>query len=177
VMTALIVFESMFGNTAAVAGAVANGLRECMEVDVRHVSDAPDPHAKLYDLLVVGGPTHAFSMSRSKTRADAVRQGADADPSIGLREWLAGLGVGPHSEYVAEFDTRVGKVRHLPGSAAHSAARVLHEHGFRSALGRASFFVADVAGPLLAGELERAREWGRTLGDDLSARARGEVLR
>ena len=40
-------------------------------------------------LLVVGAPTHAFSMSRPSTRLDAVRQGADAQRAAwGMREWL-----------------------------------------------------------------------------------------
>ena len=175
-MRALVVYESMFGNTAAVAEAVADGLREVLDVDLRHVTEAPDPHAKLFDLLVVGGPTHAFSMSRSKTRVNAVGQGALADPSVGLREWLHGLGIGRHSEYVAEFDTRVDKARHLPGSAARAAERVLRQHGFRASAGRASFFVDDVAGPLLPGELDRAHQWGRKLGDEQTARAQGSPV-
>jgi hypothetical protein len=63
----------------------------------------------------------------------------------------------------AVFDTRVAKVRHLPGSAAGSAARTLRRSGFR-VVERASFYVEDITGPVAAGEPERAREWGRGLG-------------
>ena len=76
-LRALLVYESMFGSTQAVAAAVADGLRaegvETELVDVRH---APAAREAAFDLLVVGAPTHAFSLSRPSTRQDAVRQGA-----------------------------------------------------------------------------------------------------
>jgi hypothetical protein len=64
---------------------------------------------------------------------------------------------------VATFDTRVGKVRHLPGSAAKSAAKALRKIGYTAVVPPESFWVADVAGPLLDGELDRARAWGEEL--------------
>ena len=76
-MRALVVFESMFGNTEKVAGAVARGLQlEGVDAGLVEVHAAPHRLAADLDLLVVGGPTHAFGMSRASTRADAVRQGA-----------------------------------------------------------------------------------------------------
>jgi hypothetical protein len=65
---------------------------------------------------------------------------------------------------VATFDTRVEKVRHLPGSAAKGAAKVAHRLGFKAAAKPESFYVQDVTGPLLAGELDRAQAWGERLG-------------
>ena len=72
-MRALVVYESMFGNTEAVARAVADGLAEMHDVDLREVSQAPTEVIGRVDLIVVGGPTHAFSLSRPATRASAVR--------------------------------------------------------------------------------------------------------
>ncbi|HEX5770316.1 MAG TPA: hypothetical protein VFY11_05075, partial [Nocardioidaceae bacterium] len=63
-------------------------------------------------------------------------------------------------ELVATFDTRVAKVRHLPGSAAKSAAKALRKLGYTAVVPPESFWVADVSGPLLDGELARARAWG-----------------
>ena len=55
-------------------------------------------------------------------------------------------------------------MRHLPGSAARSAARTLRREGYgRAVAPPESFWVEDVAGPLLPGEVDRARAWGRTL--------------
>ena len=110
-MRALVVVESSFGNTRAVAEAVAEGLGDA---EVRSVETAPDELAGI-DLLVVGGPTHAFGMSRDGTRAEAIRQGAPGEPGRpGIREWLATLKP-PEGLAVATFDTRVAKARHLPG--------------------------------------------------------------
>jgi flavodoxin len=70
-MRALIVVESWFGNTRAIAGAVAEGLGGFMTVDVTEIGDAPARVAPDVDLVVVGGPTHAFGMSRPSTRRPA----------------------------------------------------------------------------------------------------------
>jgi hypothetical protein len=171
-MKALIVYESMFGNTEHVARAVAEGLALHMEVELVESGRAPAPLSSLVDLVVVGGPTHAFSMTRQKTREDAVAQGATGPAEAsGIREWFDHLKGGPHSERVATFDTRVAKVRHMPGSAAKSAAKGLRRHGYGVFLKPESFWVEDVAGPLLHGELERARVWGERLAAAVSTPA------
>jgi hypothetical protein len=172
-MRALLVYESMFGNTAEIAHAVSEGMADEMDVDLHEVSDAPAAVSDFVDLIVLGGPTHAFSLSRPSTRADAVKQGAPTDRAArGLREWLGGLPKGPHSELVATFDTRVERVRHLPGSAAKKAAKLAHALGY-TPVAHESFYVADIAGPLLSGELDRAREWGQSLAADMRARHDG----
>ena len=164
-MKALVVYESMWGNTERVARAIAAGLQPEMEVEVREVSAAPATPDPDVDLVVAGGPTHAFSMSRSSTRADAMNRGAGQGMrDTGLREWLDGLPTEHHRQQIATFDTRVGSMRHLPGSAAKSAAKAAHRHGFDRATHVESFYVKDMAGPLLEGELERATAWGRQIG-------------
>jgi hypothetical protein len=175
-MKALVVYESMFGNTEAVARAIAEGLSGQMDVDVYEVSEAPAPVTDLVDIIVVGGPTHAFSLSRPSTREDAVRQGAThGEQDIGLREWLAHLRRGPHSELVAAFDTRVDRVRRLPGSAATKAAKLARHLGY-TAVGRQSFYVSDTPGPLIPGELERARRWGIQLASEMVDRSHGRPV-
>jgi hypothetical protein len=127
------------------------------------VGEAPDRPPQDVDLLVVGGPTHAFSWSSAATRADATRQGAPtAQSTPGIREWVSAL---PASEHlvVAAFDTRVTRVRHLPGSAARRAAKEVRGRHLGRLVDTCSFFVQGVAGPLLDGELDRARRWGAGL--------------
>ncbi|WP_217702698.1 flavodoxin family protein [Nocardioides guangzhouensis] len=168
-MRTLVVVESSFGNTRAVADAVAEGLGGCPVSDVRDTD--PGVVADL-DLLVVGGPTHAFGMSRERTRADAVEQGATAGDGDGIREWLGRLE--PSADLtVATFDTRIDRVRRLPGSAARGAARLLRHHGFRQVLEPVSFYVTGTAGPLADGELARARTWGASLAERPSTHAGG----
>ena len=166
-MKALVVYESMFGNTEQVAQAITAGLAAHGDVNLVEVTKAPPEITEPVDLIVVGGPTHAFSMTRESTRQDAVKQGAShGSTAVGVREWLARLHKGRHPELVATFDTKVDKVRHLPGSAARGEAHVARRLGYRTAVKPMSFFVQGVSGPLLDGELERAQAWGEQLGRD-----------
>lgn len=176
-MKALVVYESLFGNTEQVARAITTGLSRHMEVELREVADAPAAITEFLDLVVVGGPTHAFSMSRPNTREDAIRQGAThGHRELGIREWLEHLHAGPHSETVATFDTKVDRVKHLPGSAAKGAARAARKRGYAPAMTQ-SFYVADVEGPLREGELDRAEAWGEQLAAEVESRARGRMGR
>lgn len=160
-MRVLIVFESMFGNTQRIADAIADGLAGHADVRVIEVGEAPTRLTEDVDLLVVGGPTHVHGMSRPRTR-DGARQQAEGplvSPGVGMREWLATLGTARPGISTVTFDTRIGKARWLTGSAARSAAKFLRRQGF-PVLATASFVVLGTAGPLAAGESERARQWG-----------------
>ena len=171
-MSALVVVESMWGNTRTVAEAVARGLGE--EAEVFDVQQAPTELPDDVGLLVVGGPTHAFSMSRSKTRHDAVERGArNANEAQGIREWLEQLQPSDHVD-VATFDTRVAKVKRLPGSAAKAAGKEVRRHHLGRLIATQSFYVNDMEGPLLDGELDRAHEWGTQL-RSLASTTQGNV--
>jgi hypothetical protein len=165
---ALVISESMYGNTQQVAEAIAEGLAEVAAVDAVEVGSAPTNVPATLDLIVVGGPTHAFGMSRPRTREDAAKQGHAPliSQGIGVREWLDSLqpirGVP-----AAAFDTHVEHpklLRHV-GSAAGSIAKRLHGLGFERTVAPEHFWVSGTEGPLGDGELERAREWGRTLAE------------
>jgi hypothetical protein len=166
-MRALVVFESMFGNTQRIAEAIADGMADGAEVAIFNVADAPAHVPDDVDLVVVGGPTHAFSMSRLSTRRSAARRGgAFTDVPEGLREWLHALAAPTADCTFAAFDTRVDMPL-LPGAASHSATRVARELGFR-VIEPASFLVEGYEGPVVAGQLERAREWGHGLTEQLA---------
>jgi hypothetical protein len=165
-MRAQVVYESMFGNTRKVAEAVAEGLSSRLAVDVVEVGAAGAALDDV-DLVVVGGPTHAFGMTRPNTRHDARRQGERGGHpvgpiEVGVREWLAGVRPGPGGTAAAAFDTRVGRPW-MPGSAARAADKLLRRRGFRTVARPESFWVTDTFGPLRDGEVERARRWGEQL--------------
>jgi hypothetical protein len=170
VRRALVVYESMFHNTEKVADAIVRGLQRggwtATGVDVRWASRVPDG----VDLVVLGAPTHAFSLSRPNTRADAVRHGAaPARAEVGLREWLTTLPPATdESPVLAVFDTRVSKVRRVPASAARTIAKLAHRRGFKAHGRPKAFLVEDVSGPLCTGEFERATEWGRALSESFA---------
>jgi hypothetical protein len=159
-MRALVVYETLWGNTGRIAEAVAAELEKTMAVDLMDSDSAPSS-TEGYDLVVVGGPTHAFSMSRPRTRHGAVEQnGAPHNPSRGIREWLDALHPTASPVPAGTFDTRVDTPR-LPGSAAKAARHELRSLGFDVSTKAKSFRVHGYEGPLINGEVERAAEWAR----------------
>ena len=168
-MRALVVYESMFGCTQAIAAAVADGLSVHVDAGTVEVGSAPTSIRDDVALLVVGGPTHAFGLSRPGTRRTAAEQAGAGlvSTGVGLREWFGTVHSGA-GRAAAAFDTRIGKPR-LPGSAAGVAGRRLRRLGYRLIAQPASFYVEGTPGPLLTGEAERARQWGESLGSELIA--------
>lgn len=161
-MRALVVYETLWGNTEKIARAIGSELALSMSVDVTDVDSAPDDVTD-YDLVIVGGPTHAFSMTRSATRASAAKEnGAPGVPRRGIREWLHGMHPIATPISASAFDTRVSAPR-LPGSAARAAKQELRSLGFDIAVKQRSFWVHGYEGPLVDGELERASDWAREI--------------
>jgi hypothetical protein len=176
-MRAVVVYESIFGNTRAVAEAIAEGLRERVEVDLRPVGEAGTDACAGADLLVVGGPTHVHGMTSERSREGAVAEARTrgletpdlAQVGPGLRAWLDGLRrVG--DAQAASFDTRMHGPKLLTGSAAGSIGRRLKADGYPLLAEPESFVVQHTEGPLGEGERERARAWGALLGARLAER-------
>jgi hypothetical protein len=170
-MKALVVVESVFGNTRAVADAVARGLAHSYEVETVEAGDAPTQLTGI-DLLVAGGPTHAFGLTSPASRRSAADQsgGAITEPGPGLREWLTDLEPGAGLA-CATFDTRMGALW-LPGSAAAKAARALRSKGYLTIDRARTFRVGGMRGPLAEGETLRAEKWGADLAARCAARSR-----
>jgi hypothetical protein len=168
-MRALVVYESMYGNTHAIADHIAEGLRPDFEVTVVPVVDATGDLLAAADLVVVGGPTHAHGMSMTATREAAVKDASkpghelELDPDAegpGLRDWFDG--VFHQSTMAAAFDTRFQASPMFTGRASKGIARRLRHHGFRLIVEPESFLV-DKQNRLLVGEAERATAWARIL--------------
>jgi hypothetical protein len=159
-MHAVVIFESIWGNTEQLARAVAAGIGD--RTDVIDAVSGPAALDQDVDLLVVGGPTHAFSMSTETTRKAALDQGATQIPSRGIREWIEALSSPGRATRVATFDTRVVSPR-LPGSAAKKAMKRLVALGFQPVAKPETFGVHGYSGPIAEGDLDRARQWGSDL--------------
>ena len=170
-MRALVVYESMFGNTRLVASNIADGLRAGYEVTVVPVAKATPELVAAADLLVAG-VSHAHARAaqpgvpatggadggQGRQRA-AARPGCFGGP--GLRDWLAGIG---HRDgLAAAFDTRVNGVAVFTGRASRRIARLLKRHGYRLVAAPQGFLVCS-HDTLLDGEASWARRWGMTLG-------------
>ncbi len=165
-MNAVVIYESIYGNTRAVAEAIADGLGGAETAPVPQAGERIEDA----DLIVVGGPTHMHGLTTSRSRrmaADAAREdgrtglAAGASAERGLRHWLRDL-PGRDGAWAAAFDTRLDRSPMLTGAAARGIARRLRHHGYE-VVATESFLVEDSEGPLQDGELERARNWGTEL--------------
>ena len=173
---ALVVYESVFGDARAIAHSIAEGLSAgSVPAVVVAAAEAPAEIGADVDLLVVGGPNHAFGMPRPSTRDSAVKQygAAIADTGTGLHEWLESVRAPEREIAAAAFDTRgsdhpmLSKMDH----ASRTEEKILGKHGARIVAPAEHFYVADAKGPLVDGEEDRARAWGRTLAETVTARA------
>ena len=163
-MKALVVYESMFGNTAHIARAIGAGLAERgVVVTISSVDGVVPDDVAGADLLIVGGPTHAHGLSNDASRQSAMRDGHNSfdEPTMGpgLRGWMDTLPDGA-SRAAAAFDTRIGGApTWLTGSAAKHVAERLDAHEYRLVSEPESFLVTR-HNELVEGEVERATTWG-----------------
>jgi hypothetical protein len=167
-MKAVVVYESLWGSTAAVARAIADGLGS----GARALSTAeatPEAMAGA-DLIVAGAPVHSLSLPTDQTRKWATHGlgpgGAPPDLSHPkMRAWLAELPDGRGR--CAAFDTRVQAW--YGRGAAPKILRALRRLGYTPIAKPRGFFVSGhpiqprTDGTLREGEAERARTWGAEL--------------
>ncbi|GAB1646302.1 flavodoxin family protein [Krasilnikovia sp. MM14-A1259] len=170
-MHAVVVYESMYGNTHLVADAIGAGLGGAYQVDVVPVDKAEARLLERADLIVVGGPTHAHGMSRVSTREAAVADARKPDTELtldpdaegpSLRDWFDALPT--LRARAAAFDTRVDLPALLTGRAAKGIGRRLRGHGLHMVAEPESFLVTK-QGRLQPDEEARARQWGTRLAD------------
>lgn len=159
-MKAIVVYESFWGNTAAIARAVAEGLgsgAEAMMVSAAQAVTEP------IDLIVAGAPLLGFALpteamrdSLAKPQPGAPRPADLSQPS--MASWLASLPMGSGAS--TAFETRIWW---SPGSAAKTIAKRLAASGYRQVAEPERFLVIGRYGPVKDGEIERARRWGADL--------------
>jgi hypothetical protein len=88
---------------------------------------------------------------------------------VGLRDWIERYGPDLAKVAAAVFDTKLIRPHWLPGSASASATKALRRNGVALVVRPTSFYVSGSQGPLVDGELERARIWGVGLSMDVPA--------
>jgi hypothetical protein len=175
-MKVTIVYESMFGNTHEVAQAIGDGLREAHpDADIQCVPvGEASAEVGSAGLLVVGGPTHIRGMTtgfsrkmgisgeeKAEAKGEPTHELAPDAEGPGLREWFDDLQRIGDGKMAAAFDTRLES--RMAGGAAHGIARRLRRHGYQLVNDPEGFVVEDTYGPLRAGEIERAKQWGAQL--------------
>jgi hypothetical protein len=152
---AVVVYESLWGNTAAIARAIAEGIGPGTPA-VTTGEATPELLAGA-DLVVAGAPVLGFRLPtdgmRASVQSDPMAPPADlGHPS--MRAWLASLRHG-HGRSAA-FETRF---RWSPGGAVGAIGTSLAEAGYTPG----KFIVTGKYGPLRDGETDRARGWGADL--------------
>jgi flavodoxin I len=142
-MKALIVYDSVYGNTEKIAKAIAEAITPSNEVKVLRAGEANPSELASTDLLIVGSPTHGGRPT------PAVQDLLNKVPK------LQGINV-------AAFDTRIPtKLVKVFGYAAGRIARNLKGKGGTLIASPEGFFVTASKGPLKEGELERAAGWAK----------------
>jgi flavodoxin len=156
-MQAMVVYDSMYGNTGKIAEAIGKALGPEAEVGIVRVGEVKPEQLAGLTLLIVGSPTQRFS------------------PTGVTTEFLKGIPRnGLEGIKVAAFDTRftmseIEKIRILAffvkifGYAAEPIADRLVKKGGDLAVPPEGFYVGGTEGPLLEGELERAADWAKEI--------------
>lgn len=149
-MKALVVYDSVFGNTEKVAQKIG----EALGAPAIRVGDVKSENLTNLDVLVVGSPTRGFN------------------PTPGIKKWLNRLDSGSlRGVNVAAFDTRIDveetnvailtAMVKVFGYAAKPIGNKLVKKGGDLRMPPEGFVVNDSEGPLRDGKLERAAGWAR----------------
>lgn len=158
---AVVVYESHWGNTAAIAHAIAEGIGP--EAQALSTAEATGEAVADATLIVAGAPLLGFSLP-TESMLKNLASGAARDPvppdlsHPSMRSWLDTVPMG--GKGIAAFETRIWW---SPGSAAKTITRQLEGRGHHALAKPERFVVKGKYGPLRDGEIERARAWGAQL--------------
>jgi flavodoxin len=161
-MHALVIYDSVFGNTELIARAIGKGLGSQGEVQVLKVGEVQSERLVKVELLIVGSPTRGLR------------------PTEAITDWLKCLPAGSlYDIQVAAFDTRLAlqdidsaplrMLVRFRGYAAKPIADQLKKRGGDLIAPPEGFFVWKKDGPLKEGELERAEKWGEQICQEYAA--------
>lgn len=153
-MKALVIYDSVFGNTEKVAHGIGSALGA--EVPVKSIGAVTAADLGGVDTLFVGSPTRGFK------------------PTPVVTDFLAALPAGAlNGVRAAAFDTRIPLdsiknpifrlIVKKGGYAAPIIEKALADKGAAPAIPSDGFIVLESEGPLKEGELERAGAWARTI--------------
>lgn len=144
-MKALVIYDSLYGNTELIARAIGGRIGD--DVKVARAAEVKLAELDSYDLIIVGSPTQGGRYTIP------MKSFLDTLPADALK-----------NKKVASFDTR-GKslIVKIFGWAANKIADALKAKGGNLVAPGEGFFVKGTKGPLVDGELERAAAWAKTI--------------
>jgi flavodoxin len=153
-MKNIIIYETKFGNTKKAAEAIGEGISEGgHDVTVKHVKDIDLDEIKEFDLVVIGSPTYAGSHV----------------PSI--RKFISNLSdLNLEGKSIIAFDT------HSAGGEGTFLRKAVFkmEKQIRKKMPKMKILmnglqvkVHGIKGPLVDGELEKCKEFGKEIASNL----------
>jgi flavodoxin len=155
-MKAMIIYDSIFGNTAQIARAIGNAFRSQPDVEILHVNDVKPDQLTGAKLLIVGSPTRGFRST------PAIKKLLGSIPSNGLK----GVKIAAFDTRISadDIESRIGRffVNRF-GYAAQPIADRLVKKGGELISAPEGFFVKGTEGPLKENELERAADWAKQI--------------
>ncbi len=153
-MNALVIYDSVFGNTERIARSIAAALGE--GASTQNVSAVTPADLNGIDVLFVGSPTRGFKPTPAIT---AFLASLPADALKGVK--------------AAAFDTRIPLdsiknpifrlIVKKGGYADRVIAKTLAGKGATLAIPSDGFIVLESEGPLKEGERDRAAAWARSI--------------
>ena len=158
-MKTLIIYDSLHGNTKEIAEAIYNGIAQ-PDTKILPVEKAITDDLKDIKLLIVGSPTHGGTAK--PTLLDFLKR-IQKDSLVDIK--------------IATFDTRFLEEKQKValrllmktiGYAAPKIAKILESKGGELIVKPEGFFVKKAEGPLLNGEIQRAKEWGKSVYNNIS---------
>jgi len=152
-MKALIVYDSMYGNTEQIAKSIGGAITG--DVKVLRIGEVNPSELESIDFLIVGSPTQGFRPTKS------VQTFIESIPG----DTLKGIDAAAFDTRIptSEVGTGLRLLMKMGGYAAGRSAEVLKKKGGNLAVPPEGFFVKDKEGPLKEGELERAGSWAKEI--------------
>jgi menaquinone-dependent protoporphyrinogen IX oxidase len=156
-MKGIVIYDTSYGNTKKIGETIAATLKESgIEADLFKVNEVKKLSAKDYDFLVIGSPTKFGTMSFALKFFLGKVKG---------EEWLNK----PFAAFDTENPENIEKARseNKEWSAAEKIAQKLREKKLNQLLPVHKALVLDQKGPLVDGEIERAKDYAKQLATKL----------
>jgi len=151
-MDALIVYDTLYGNTGQIAEAMKEAIARKHQAKIIKAAEAKLADLDGMDLLFVGSPTHG------------------GQPTEAVKAFLAAIPANVLDRMqVAAFDTSMTKdnesgfvkfIINFFGFASSRISKTLTGKGAQ-VVSAETFLVVDKEGPLVGGEIERSKAWAK----------------
>ncbi|MHA2280652.1 MAG: flavodoxin family protein [Promethearchaeota archaeon] len=152
-MKVLIVYETKYGNTKKAAEVIGESIKEAgNEITVMKVNAVNMDNIKDYGAVVIGSPTYASSQARS------------------IKKFIKGLDVEEELKIVV-FDTHTGDGKSTGGMMRRAVKKMEKQIENNPKLNKVidglQVAVKGIKGPLIDGELDKCKEFGKKIASKL----------